>query len=204
MEDGIIEKKIKTAIKESMELKVKILSDMNLVRCIKEVALLIYEVLKRGGKILLCGNGGSAADAQHIAAELSGKFYYDRKPLYAEALHVNTSYLTATANDYSYEDVFSRLIEARGRAGDILIAISTSGCSRNIIKAIETANRMGLITIGFSGSSGGEMKGRCRYLLAIPSDDTPRIQEGHILIGHIICEIVEEKFIRDEATSHIS
>ncbi len=141
----------------------------------------IINAYKRGRKVLLCGNGGSAADAQHIAAELSGKFYIDRDPLFAEALHVNTSYLTAVANDYSYDEVFSRLVKAKGKKGDVLVAISTSGRSRNVIKAIEAANEIGMITVGLTGKSGGRM------------NDVPRIQEAHIMIGHIICEIVERE-----------
>jgi len=148
--------------------------------------------LKKIKKVLFCGNGGSAADAQHIAAELSGRFYFDREPLFAEALHVNTSYLTAVANDYSYDEVFSRLVKAKGRAGDILIGISTSGNSKNVIKAIEVANEKGMITIGMTGKTGGKMKEICKYLINVPSTDTPRIQEAHIMIGHIICEIVEK------------
>lgn len=151
----------------------------------------ITNAFRNDKKVLLCGNGGSAADAQHIAAELSGKFYKDREPLYAEALHVNTSYLTAVANDYSYDEVYSRLIKAKGRAGDILIAISTSGNSPNIIKAIETANNVGMITIGLTGGRQCIMDNICSYLIKIPSEETPRIQENHILIGHIICELVE-------------
>jgi len=143
-------------------------------------------------KYFFCGNGGSAADAQHIAAELSGRFYFDREPLFAEALHVNTSYLTAVANDYSYDEVFSRLVKAKGRAGDILIGISTSGNSKNVIKAIEVANEIGMISVGMTGKTGGKMKDICKYLINVPSTDTPRIQEGHIMIGHIICEIVEK------------
>jgi len=153
----------------------------------------IVNALRNDKKVLLCGNGGSAADAQHIAAEFSGKFYKDREPLYAEALHVNTSYLTAVANDYSYDEIYSRLIKAKGRQGDILIAISTSGNSKNIVNAINTANHIGMITIGLTGVKKSLMDTVCKYLIKIPSEDTPRIQESHILIGHIICEIVEKE-----------
>jgi len=143
--------------------------------------------------VLLCGNGGSAADAQHLAAELSGKFYLDRPPLFAEALHTNVSYITAVSNDYSFEEVYARLVRGEGQAGDVLIGISTSGNSKNVIKAIEKANEISMITVGMTGASGGEMKNLCRYLINVPSTDTPRIQESHILIGHIICEIVEKE-----------
>ena len=144
-------------------------------------------------KLLLCGNGGSAADAQHIAAELSGRFEMDRKALNAQALHVNSSYLTAVANDYGFEDVYSRMIEASAKSGDVLIALSTSGNSKNVINAIKKANQMKMVTIGFSGNDGGNMKDLCKYNLIIPSDSTARIQEAHILVGHVICKLIEQK-----------
>ena len=159
---------------------------------ISKVSQEIIQAFKNDKKVLLCGNGGSAADAQHIAAELSGRFYFDREPLFAEALHVNTSYLTAVANDYSYDEVFSRLVKAKGRTGDVLIGISTSGNSKNVIKAIEVANEIGMISVGMTGKTGGKMKDICEHLINVPSTDTPRIQEAHIMIGHIICEIVEK------------
>lgn len=180
------------SLKNSIDLKYKILQDENLIHSIVQVSNEIIKAFKNGGKVLLCGNGGSAADAQHIAAELSGKFYIDREPLFAEALHVNTSYLTAVANDYSYDEVFSRLVKAKGKPGDVLIGISTSGNSPNVIKAVETANEIGFITVGLTGETGGKMKEICKYLINVPSKDTPRIQEAHITIGHIICEIVEK------------
>lgn len=183
-------------IKKNILTTEKVLKSSDILKTIEGILDEIIFALKNNKKILLCGNGGSAADAQHIAAELSGRFYKDREPLYAEALHVNTSYLTAVANDYSYDEVYSRLIKAKGRAGDILIAISTSGNSTNVIKAIETANSIGMITIGLTGGRQCLMDGICKYLIKIPSEDTPRIQENHILIGHIICELVEgELFI---------
>lgn len=185
--------KIISAIENSIAVKRKILKDKKLIEIIKTVAEEIVNAFKKDGKVLFCGNGGSAADAQHLAAELSGRFYFDREPLFAEALHVNTSYLTAVANDYSYDEVFSRLVKAKGRKGDILIGISTSGNSMNIIKAIEVANKIGMITIGMTGETGGKMKDICKYLINVPSKDTPRIQEAHIMIGHIICEIVEKE-----------
>ncbi len=183
-------------IKKNILTTEKVLKSSDILKTIEGILDEIIFALKNNKKILLCGNGGSAADAQHIAAELSGRFYKDREPLYAEALHVNTSYLTAVANDYSYDEVYSRLIKAKGRVGDILIAISTSGNSTNVIKAIEAANSIGMITIGLTGGRQCLMDGICKYLIKIPSEDTPRIQENHILIGHIICELVEgELFI---------
>lgn len=182
---------ISQIIKNSIETKKKILGNKDILFAIEEITKEITRAFKNGRKLLLCGNGGSAADAQHIAAEFSGKFYLDREPLFAEALHTNTSFLTAVANDYSYDEVFSRMVQAMAKEGDILIGISTSGNSRNVIKAIEAANSRRMITVGFTGESGGKMNGICRYLIKVPSNDTPRIQESHILIGHIICEIVE-------------
>ena len=142
--------------------------------------------------VWFCGNGGSAADAQHIAAELSGRFYYDRPPLFAEALHVNTSYLTAVANDYSYNEIYARLMRAKGRKGDVLVGISTSGNSENVIRAMKVAKEKGLINVAWTGETGGKMKACADLLINVPSTDTPRIQESHIMIGHIICEIVEQ------------
>jgi len=185
--------KITLAIKDSIKIKEIILENENLLDIIKKVTDEIIKTFRNGGKVLFCGNGGSAADAQHLAAELSGKFYMDRDPLFAEALHVNTSYLTAVANDYSYDEVFSRLVKAKGKKGDILIGISTSGNSKNVINAIEIANKLEMITVGLTGEFGGKMKNICKYLIDVPSKDTPRIQEAHIMIGHIICEIVEQE-----------
>ena len=178
-------------IKESIGIREKILGDRDLLQEIRDIAQVCTEAFCEGNKVLFCGNGGSAADAQHLAAEFSGRFYYDRPPLPSEALHVNTSFLTAVANDYSFDDVYARLLAGTGDEGDVLIALSTSGRSKNIIKALKKANELGMITIGFTGSSGGEMKALCDYLIAVPSEDTPRIQEIHIMIGHIICEMVE-------------
>jgi D-sedoheptulose 7-phosphate isomerase len=183
--------KVQRVIKASIETKQQLLEDLAIVQQIAELANKVTESLKGDGKILLAGNGGSAADAQHIAAELSGRFYSDRAPLFAEALHVNTSYLTAVANDYSYDEVYSRLVEAKGREGDVLIGISTSGNSKNIIRAFEQARKQGVFTVGFTGANGGSMNGNCDLLIKVPSDDTPRIQEAHILIGHIMCELTE-------------
>ena len=189
---------IKDIIKKSIDVKESIINDNKLIDIIDETSILIVNCFKNGGKVLLCGNGGSAADAQHIAAEFSGRFYFDREPLFAEALHVNTSYLTAVANDYSFDDVYSRMTKAMGRKNDILIGFSTSGNSKNIIKAFESAHSIGMKTIAFTGESGGGLKNIADYLINVPSNDTPRIQESHIMIGHIICEIVEEKIFKND------
>jgi len=184
---------INKAIQNSVEVKNKILGDAEVLTNIEKATEGIEKAFKNGNKVLFCGNGGSAADAQHLAAEFSGKFYLDREPLFAEALHCNTSYLTAAANDYSFENVFERLVRGMGREGDVLVGISTSGNSKNVIKAVEAANQKGMTTIGFTGGTGGKMKEVCKYTVNVPSSDTPRIQEAHILIGHIICEIVEKR-----------
>ena len=185
--------KVRKAIEESIKVKTDILSNDKILDTINLVSVKIAESLKNGGKVLFCGNGGSAADAQHLAAELSGRFYYDRNPLPAEALHVNTSYLTAVANDYSYDVVYSRLIKGMGKRNDVLICLSTSGNSKNILLAIEEAQKIGMLVVGLTGVTGGKMKDLCHHLINVPSTDTPRIQESHIMIGHIICEIVESK-----------
>jgi len=190
-----IKEHILATIVKSIKVKQDLLEDKALTKTIGKVIDEMVAAFRKDKKILFCGNGGSAADAQHLAAELSGRFYSDRKPLFAEALHVNTSYLTAVANDYSFDEVFSRLVTAKGRKGDVLIAISTSGNSKNILKALEAANEAGMITVGMTGASGGKMKSLCKYLLNVPSNDTPRIQEAHILIGHVICEVVERKMM---------
>jgi len=184
---------IEQAITESLKIKREILTNKRILKIIDKVSKEIIKAFKNKNKVLLCGNGGSAADAQHIAAELSGRFYLDREPLFAEALHCNTSFLTAVANDYSFEDVFARAVKAMGKKGDILIGISTSGNSANVIRAIKVAKEIGMITVGMTGKTGGKMKDICHYLIRVPSTDTPRIQETHILIGHIICEIVEKE-----------
>ena len=180
-------------INESVRTFTNISKDQHQVVLIENITNTILNAFKSDNKLLLCGNGGSAADAQHIAAELSGRFEIDRKPLNAEALHVNSSFVTAVANDYGYEEIYSRMVEAIGKNGDILLALSTSGNSKNIIRAIEKANSQGLITIGFSGNDGGAIKNLCKYNLIIPSDNTARIQEAHILVGHIICKLIEQK-----------
>jgi D-sedoheptulose 7-phosphate isomerase len=183
---------IKRNFKESLCLKEEILSDNILIETIEVVVNKCINSFKTKGKVLFCGNGGSAADAQHLAAELSGRYYYDRPPLNSEALHVNTSYLTAVANDYSYNEVYARLIKAVGLRGDVLIGLSTSGNSRNVVNAFIQARELGVFTVGFTGKGGGEMKGHCDVLIEIPSENTPRIQECHMIIGHSICELVEQ------------
>lgn len=182
---------IKQAIENSLEVKSAILQNDDLLLSIEKAIEIIIDCYKNGGKVLFCGNGGSAADAQHLAAELSGRFYFDREPLFAEALHVNTSYLTAVANDYSYELVFARLVKAMGRKGDVLIGFSTSGNSKNVLQAFEEAKSKGMNCIAFTGKEGGKLKNNSDILINVPSNDTPRIQESHIMIGHIICERVE-------------
>ena len=166
--------------------------DASLKENLLKAAEVVTECFRSGGKVYFCGNGGSAADAQHLAAEFSGKFYIDRDVLPAEALHCNTSYLTAVSNDYSYDIIYSRLISGLGRKGDVLVGISTSGNSANILKAFEVCRQKGIKTIAFTGAGGGRMKDMADILINIPSTDTPRIQEGHITAGHILCEMVEK------------
>lgn len=184
--------RIQQAIEESIKLKQSLLEDARFIEQIQRVIDLIVQVYKENKKVLFCGNGGSAADAQHLAAELSGRFYYDREPLYAEALHVNTSYLTAVANDYAYEDVYARMLKASGQKGDVIVGISTSGNSKNVVKAFEIAKQKGMSVVALTGEGGGKMGEMADILLAVPSKDTPRIQECHIMIGHIVCEMVEK------------
>ena len=184
--------KIKDVIQGSIAVKQTVLASDLLLSDLELVVEKMINTFKNGGKVLFCGNGGSASDAQHLAAEFSGRFYTDRDPLPSEALHCNTSYLTAVANDYGYEFVYSRLLKGMGKSGDILVGLSTSGNSANIINAFEMARSMGIVTVGFTGSTGGKMKDLCDILINIPSDDTPRIQECHIMLGHIACELVEK------------
>jgi len=184
---------ISDILTRSIKTKQDVLNDSALLDIIAKVTELCTNCFNQGSKVLFCGNGGSAADAQHLAAEFSGRFYSDRDPLFSEALHVNTSYLTAVGNDYGYEYVYSRLIKAKGTKGDILIGLSTSGNSENIVKAFEQARTQGVICIGMTGASGGKLNNCSDLMIRIPSTDTPRIQECHITIGHIICELVEKK-----------
>jgi len=184
---------IKQIIAASIAVKQQVLADETLISNIQQSVDIIVQAFHNGNKVLFCGNGGSAADAQHLAAEFSGRFYKDRKALPSEALHCNTSYLTAVANDYSYDAIYSRIIDGIGHNGDVLVGLSTSGNSGNILKAFETARSKGVITIGLTGASGGKMKEVSDVLLNVPSADTPRIQESHIMIGHIICQLTEER-----------
>ena len=186
--------KIKDIIAASIKVKQQLLQNDALLKTVNDCVTDIVAAFKNGNKVLFCGNGGSAADAQHLAAEFSGRFYLDRDALPAEALHCNTSYMTAVANDYSYDVIYSRLVKGIGNKGDVLIGLSTSGNSKNIIAAFEVAKEKGMLTIGFTGESGGKMRSISDYLLNVPSTDTPRIQESHIMLGHIICELVEAQY----------
>jgi D-sedoheptulose 7-phosphate isomerase len=189
---------IKKVFEESILLRQSVLNNTDLLLSIERVIELIIAAYRNNKKVLLCGNGGSAADAQHIAAELSGRFYLNRKPLYAEALHVNTSYLTATANDFGFDFVYSRLIEAMGTEGDILMGLSTSGNSDNVVNALKAAKAKKMITIGLTGQKGGKMNEFSDILLSVPSDDIPRIQEIHLTIWHIVCELVEKELFSNQ------
>lgn len=184
---------IKNNLRSAIALKQQLLADDEALQLIDEVAAAIVAAYRAGKKVFFCGNGGSAADAQHLAAELSGRYYYDRPPLFAEALHVNTSYITAVANDYSFEEIYSRWLTAIGQEGDVLVAMSTSGNSPNVVKAVEQANTNGMVTVGFTGQTGGKMADACDLLFRVPSTDTPRIQELHMLVGHTVCEVVERE-----------
>jgi D-sedoheptulose 7-phosphate isomerase len=183
---------IRDIVNESIAVKQQLLEDENLISTIQTIVDVVTTAFKNGKKVLFCGNGGSAADAQHLAAEFSGRFYKNRPALPAEALHCNTSYLTAVANDYSFDVIYSRIIDGIGFEGDVIIGLSTSGNSVNIIKAFDAAKQKGMITVGFTGASGGNMKTCSDYLINVPSTNTPRIQESHITVGHIICQLVEE------------
>ena len=183
--------KIQSIIESSIAVKQQYVADPAFLQKINEAVTLVAKAFTGGYKVQFCGNGGSAADAQHLAAEFSGRFYKNRKALPSDALHCNSSYLTAVANEYSYDDIYSRLVEGTMHKGDVLIGISTSGNSGNIVKAFEMAKSMGIVTIGFTGAAGGKMSELSDVLINVPSTDTPRIQESHILIGHIICELVE-------------
>ena len=188
-----MKRRINKYIKSAVENYICVLQDETLQEKIQKIVIKSIAAFRNDKKILLCGNGGSASDAQHIAAELSGRFYIDRPPLYAEALHVNSSYMTAVANDYGYDTTYARMVEAAGRKGDVLIGISTSGNSHNVVKAMRKAKETGMLTVGFTGKDGGKMKNICDIMICVPSVDTPRIQEAHILIGHIICQLIEEE-----------
>jgi len=185
--------RIQQGIEDSIEVKRHILNDAALLSSLEKAVDICVSTLKNNGKILFCGNGGSAADAQHLAAELSGRFYFDRPPLRAEALHVNTSFLTAVANDYAYEEVFARMVRALGDDGDTVVGLSTSGNSSNILRAFDAAKALKMNVIAFTGTGGGKMREQADVLLNVPSNDTPRIQESHILLGHLLCELIESR-----------
>ncbi len=182
---------IESRIRQSIALKQALISDSRIMESMEEAVARMIACFAQGGKILFCGNGGSAADAQHLAAEFSGRFYQDRDPLPAEALHANSSYLTAVANDYGYDQVYRRLVRGIGRPGDMLVGLSTSGNSPNVVLAMSQARELGMHTLAMTGEGGGRMKEYADLILAVPSRDTPRIQEAHMLLGHIICEAVE-------------
>lgn len=181
------------AIQASIAVKSQICQDKVLLGLVSEATQCMVEAFRKGGRVLFCGNGGSAADAQHLAAEFSGRFYFDRPPLDSEALHTNTSFLTAVANDYSYEEVYARLVQAKGRPGDVVVGLSTSGNSANILLALQKAKSLGIKTVALTGATGGKMADVADIVLRVPSTDTPRIQEAHILLGHVICEQVEKE-----------
>ena len=188
-----MQKHISDILNESFNNLQKIINDKGLILEIEIVTKKVIQAFKHGNKLLLCGNGGSASDAQHIAAELSGRFNKERKPLYAEALHVNSSYMTAVSNDYGFEFTYSRMLEAIGKKGDVLIALSTSGNSENVVNAVKMANSLDMLSVGMSGATGGKIKELCQHNIIIPSSNTARIQEAHIIVGHIFCQIIEEK-----------
>jgi len=185
--------RIEKCMKSAAENYTSVFQNDNLKANIQQIVAESVTAFQSDKKMLFCGNGGSASDAQHIAAELSGRFYSDRPPLYAEALHVNSSFMTAVANDYGYEATYARMVEAAGKKGDILVGISTSGNSSNVVKAIQKANELGMTTVGFTGKNGGAMNDICDIMICTPSDDTPRVQEVHILVGHIICQLIEQE-----------
>ena len=188
--------RIHSIIADSIQVKQQILQDKDLQKLIEDVVAVTVKALAGGNRLWFCGNGGSAADAQHLAAEFTGRFYKDRRAVPAEAFHCNTSYLTAVANDYGFGEVYARMVDGVCEKGDILFGFSTSGNSENIYKAFEIATVKGVTTVGFTGSTGGKLKGLCQYLCNVPSTDTPRIQEAHIMIGHIICELAEQEFFQ--------
>jgi D-sedoheptulose 7-phosphate isomerase len=190
--DSLIQHFINNEVKQSYEVKIKLLEDDRLMALVGEVTEKCLEVYKRGNKTLIAGNGGSAGDAQHMAAELAGRFNFDRPGIPSIALTANTSTLTAIGNDYGYEKVFSRQVQSNGIEGDMFIGISTSGNSVNIVKAIEESKKMGIITVGLTGASDSKMSENCDYCIRVPSISTPRIQECHILLIHIFCGVVEE------------
>jgi len=188
-----MDKFINSQVQKSIETKQKLFDDKELMQLVKKVSKVTIEAYKQGKKTLIAGNGGSAADAQHIAGEFVSKFYFDRPGLASIALTTDTSIITAIGNDYGYEKLFSRQVQANAQEGDVFIGISTSGNSQNIIEALKECREKGVITVGFTGQHGGKMKELCDYCICVPSNETPRVQESHILLGHIICAVVEEE-----------
>jgi len=188
----MINEYISSQVKKSIEVKQKLLDNQELMDLIQEVASKCVKVYKNGNKTLIAGNGGSAADAQHIAGEFVSRFYFDRPGLASIALTTDTSIMTAIGNDYGYEKLFSRQLQANGIKGDMFIGISTSGNSANVIEALKECKEKGIITVGLTGEKGGKMAEMCDFCIKVPSNETPRVQEAHILIGHIVCAVVEE------------
>ncbi len=199
METTAIGESIREQIRESREVKKAILDDRDMLELIEAVSRRCVDVYRAGGKVLLAGNGGSAADAQHIAGELVSRFYFDRPGLACIALSTDTSILTAIGNDFGISRVFARQVEANGRSGDLFVGISTSGNSENVVEALKAAKDKGLFTVGLTGADGGRMEEYCDYCIKVPSKDTPRIQESHIMIGHVICAIVEKSLFRKDS-----
>jgi D-sedoheptulose 7-phosphate isomerase len=187
-----IPKQLHQIIQDSIDTKQQLLKDGPCMDTLQKIVPLLIACFQAGGKVLWCGNGGSAADAQHLAAEFSGRFYLDRAPLFSEALHVNSSYMTAVANDYDFTEVYRRLVKAKCKAGDVLIGLSTSGNSANIVKALQQAQEQGVATIAWTGARGGKVAPYADFLCKVPSTITPRIQEAHLLMGHAVCELVEQ------------
>jgi len=190
--ENMISKYIGNQVEKSIDTKQKLFDNQELMDLIQNVALKCVEIYKNGNKTLIAGNGGSAADAQHIAGEFVSRFYFDRPGLASIALTTDTSILTAIGNDYGYEKLFSRQLQANGVKGDMFIGISTSGNSANVIEALKECKDKGIITVGLTGEKGGKMAKMCDFCIKVPSNETPRVQEAHILIGHIICAVVEE------------
>jgi D-sedoheptulose 7-phosphate isomerase len=198
MRNGDFRRRVSQSIEASIAVKQLLLNDAEVLSVVSEVSEILVEALVRGNKPILFGNGGSAADAQHIAAEFVGRFAFDRPALPALALSVNSSCLTAIGNDYGFDVVFARQIAALGRPGDVAIGISTSGNSPNVLNAVAVARKMGMQTVSLTGATGGKLKAAVDYCICVPSNETPRIQECHTLIGHIISELVEETIFHEE------
>ncbi len=191
-----MEQLITSRIKESIEVKTQTLENAELIKKVSKISQKCIDALTSGNKIIFCGNGGSAVDSMHLAAELSGRYYVDRPPLNAESMSADNAFITAVANDYGYEFIFSRLLKAKAKKGDVLIGMSTSGNSKNIVEAFKVAKELGVTSIGWTGAKPCLMD-NCDILMKVPSTDTPRIQETQMLLGHIICELIEKYFIEN-------